>query len=55
MAPEPKTYTANVRVRDLPVHVNNMLDAIATAQGRPKWAVVRDALIEYAEKHRIGG
>jgi len=45
------TYTANIRVRDLPKDVDDALNAIASRQGRPKWEVVRQALIEYVERN----
>ena len=46
------TYDANVRIQDLPRSADRIIGALALLTGRNKWEVVRDALIEYAERHR---
>lgn len=45
-------YEANIRIKDLPRRTNDLLNAIASVQGKLKWELVRDALIEYAENHK---
>jgi hypothetical protein len=47
----PKTYDANVRIRELPIEVDEKLNEIASKRGMHKWEVIRDALKEYAENH----
>jgi hypothetical protein len=46
------TYDANVRIQDLPRSADRIIGALALLTGRNKWEVVRDALIEYADRHR---
>jgi hypothetical protein len=46
------TYDANVRVRDLPRQTDYIITLLAVSQNKPKWEVVRDALVEYAENHK---
>lgn len=48
-----ETYTASVRIQDLPRDVDHGLNRIAAHTNRLKWEVVRDALIEYEAKYRI--
>lgn len=47
------TYDANVRIKDLPRRTDNIINALAAVQGRMKWELIKDAIIEYAEKHKI--
>jgi len=47
-----ENYNANVNVRDLPRMINHILSMLALARGVPKWVIVREALIEYAESHK---
>ncbi len=46
------TYEANVRIKELPRSVDNLINTLASIQGRMKWEVVRAALIEYVENHK---
>ena len=46
------SYTANVRVQDLPREADRVLGMLASARGLLKWEIVRLALIEYADKHK---
>ena len=41
----------SVLIRDLPLEVNRMLNALALVRGINKWEVTREALIEYAKRH----
>lgn len=43
----------NVRVRDLELSVDDELNKIAAHTRRHKWEVIRDAMREYAERHKI--
>jgi len=45
--------TMNVRVRALPRSVDSELNKIAVHTERLKWEVIRDALMEYAERHKV--
>lgn len=47
-----ETYDANVRVRDLPRDVDQTLNKIATMRGVYRWEIVREALSEFAERHK---
>ena len=42
----------NVLIRNLPQETDKLLNALATLRGKTKWEVIREALIEYGEKHR---
>lgn len=47
----------NILIRDLPPEANHVLNTLATLRStsaKPvyKWEVIRDALIEYADKHK---
>jgi hypothetical protein len=46
-----QTYDANVRVRELPRKSDRIINTIAARRGVNKWEVIRDAIVEYAEKH----
>ena len=46
------TYTANIRVQDLPAKTDRILNALCGVTGKLKWEIVRDALNEYAENHK---
>lgn len=46
-----ETYTANVRVRDLPRSVDHALDLHATMKGKHKHEIIRTALEEYVRNH----
>lgn len=46
------TYEASVKVKDLPRRTDAIITALAAAQQRAKWELIRDAIIEYAENHR---
>ena len=46
-----ETYTANVRIRELPRWVDNELNRQATMQQKDKWEIVRDALVFYGQRH----
>lgn len=48
----PLTYTRNLSIKNLPIRVNNQLNALAKLRGEKKWEIVRKALIEYAQNHR---
>lgn len=48
----PDRYTANIEIKDLPRETNRILDTIVKLRGKYKWEVVREALIEYAERHK---
>lgn len=45
-------YDASVRVRDLPRAVDDEINRLATIKGKPKWAIIRDALTEYVRNHK---
>ena len=47
-----ETYEANVKVRNLPRSVDGILGMLASHHGKLKWEIVRDALMEYAERHK---
>ena len=51
--PVDEMYDANVRVRDLPRSVDIELNKIAARMSLPKYEIVKRALIEFAERHRI--
>lgn len=42
----------NILIRDLPDEADRTINTLATLRGKRKWEVVREALIEYHEKHR---
>ena len=42
----------NILIRDLPPECDRTLNTLATLRGKRKWEITREALIEYAEKHR---
>lgn len=46
------TYDANVRIKDLPRKTDTLLSALAAIQKRSKWEVVRDAIVEYVDRHK---
>lgn len=39
-------------IRDLPAEADKILNVLASVRQQPKWMIVRDALIEYAKRHR---
>ena len=41
----------NIEVKDLPLEVNRVLNILSTIKGIKKSEIIREALIEYAEKH----
>lgn len=47
-----ETYEANIRIRDLPRRSDNILTALAALRNVPKWELVRDALVEFANNHK---
>lgn len=47
-----ETYTRHIEVRDLPIASNNLLNTLARIRGIPKWKLVREALVEYVERHK---
>lgn len=49
---ESKTFTANVEVKDIPTEANRIINALCKLDGKPKWKHIRQAIIDYAEKHR---
>ena len=42
----------NILIRDLPLHTDNLLNALAGIRRVSKWFIIREAMIEYAEKHK---
>ena len=44
----------NIRIRDLPEDTQAKLDAIAERRNSPKWEVIRDAIVEFVERHGNG-
>jgi predicted transcriptional regulator len=42
----------NIRIRNLPKETNRLLDLIATARQRHKYEIVKEALEEFAERHK---
>lgn len=46
------TYEANIRVRDMPRAADRILSTLAGIRGVTKWEIIRDALVEFAEKHK---
>lgn len=51
MKPSHSLKRLNIEVKDLPVSVNRILNVLATIKGVKKSEIIREALIEYAEKH----
>lgn len=45
------TVNVNVEIRGLPLNVNRILNALARIRGTTKRVIVREAMIEYANKH----
>jgi len=39
-------------IRDLPAEADKILNVLASVRQQPKWMIVRDALVEYAKRHR---
>lgn len=50
--PKEPNMDLNILVKDLPVRVNNLLNALAGIKNIRKHELIRLALIEYVEKHR---
>ena len=46
------TFETNVRIRQLPRSANAILSALAHTRGVMKWELIRDALVDYAERHK---
>jgi len=44
-------YEANIRVR-IARDIDHTLNTLASIQGKLKWEIVRDALVEYVENHK---
>ena len=49
---ETETYNANIRIRDLPRAADRLVDLLASYHGKLKWEIVRDAIVEYTERHK---
>lgn len=47
-----EVYTANVRIKDLPKLTDRIITTLAILRDVDKWEIVREALNEYAEKHK---
>jgi hypothetical protein len=45
------TVNVNIEIRALPLSANRILNALARIRGTTKRIIVREALIEYAERH----
>lgn len=39
-------------IRDLPPDSDKILNTLAAVRQVPKWKIIREALVEYAAKHR---
>lgn len=46
-------YDINVLIRDLPEDADNIINTIALLRGKRKWEITREALIEYADRHKV--
>ena len=49
----PMTKDIGILIRDLPNETNRTLSTLATLRGKRKWEIIREALIEYADRHRL--
>ena len=47
-----ETYIANIRIRDLPRDVDNLMTALAEKRNIAKWKLTRIALCEFVENHK---
>jgi len=47
-----ETFNLNVEIRDLPIEANKVLDIIARLRGIRKRDVIRQALVEFADRHQ---
>jgi len=47
-----QTIDINIEIKELPVEVNAILDMLKSMRGVSKWLIVREALTEYAERHK---
>ena len=47
-----EAYEANVRIRDLPRSTDKILSLLAEAKNKPKWEIIKEALVEYADNHK---
>jgi predicted DNA-binding protein len=47
----PNTIDVNIEIRGLPLSANRILNALARIRGTTKRIIVREALVEYANKH----
>lgn len=45
------TLNSNIRIKELPPEVDERLNKIAARDSKYKHEIVREALIEYAERH----
>jgi hypothetical protein len=45
-------HDINVLLRDIPEDTDRILNALAFMRGVRKWEVTRDALVEYAKRHK---
>lgn len=48
-----ETYNANVRIQKLPRPVDEILNRVAAQRNVNKWEIIREALVEYAERHEF--
>jgi len=48
----PDHYNATINIRELPRRVDKILNALAALKKKYKREIIRDALVEYAEKHK---
>jgi len=45
------TTSINLELRNIPIHDNNILNALAKLRGIPKWKIIQEACSEYAKNH----
>lgn len=46
------TFNLNIEIADLPKDVNIVIEMLRAARGVTKKAIIREALIEYAQRHK---
>lgn len=49
---EETTMDLNILVKNLPIRVNNLLNALSGIKGIRKHELIKEALKEYTERHR---
>jgi hypothetical protein len=49
---EPRTVNRNLEIKDLPLDTDRILNTLAVVRGMTKRDIVKEALNEYAFKHK---